>query len=102
MVTAPTITIRIAMTIATIGRLMKNFDISAAFRGGRGQLNLDSRAVPNLLQALHNHELARLDAAFQDPHRIHAFSDFDRPDAHLVVTAYHRDLVAPLEFRYRP
>jgi len=27
-VTAPTITIRIAITIATIGRLMKNFDIA--------------------------------------------------------------------------
>ena len=27
MVTAPTITMRMAMTIATMGRLMKNFDI---------------------------------------------------------------------------
>ena len=26
--TAPTITVRIAMTIATMGRFMKNFDIS--------------------------------------------------------------------------
>jgi hypothetical protein len=31
-VTAPTITVRIAMTIATIGRLMKNLDIEVISR----------------------------------------------------------------------
>jgi len=32
--TAPTITIRMAMTIATIGRLMKNLDIGQRTAGG--------------------------------------------------------------------
>ncbi len=31
MVIAPTITVRIEITIATIGRLMKNFDTLASF-----------------------------------------------------------------------
>ena len=35
---APTITVRIAITIATIGRLMKNFDMSLSLNPSRSEL----------------------------------------------------------------
>src|SRR5215470_9951562 len=51
-VIAPTITVRRAMTIATMGRLMKNFDISAPGLRGLVGSDRDDRAVPNLQHAL--------------------------------------------------
>ena len=61
MVTAPTITIRIEITIATMGRLMKNLDIDlppfrAVHRVGFGFTGMPG----DLLHALGDHALARL------------------------------------------
>src|SRR3984957_21254462 len=55
--TAPTITVRIAITIATIGRLMKNFDISVALHE---RFRVDLHIGTNLLDGLGHHTPARL------------------------------------------
>src|SRR5882724_8349773 len=53
MVTAPTITIRMEITIATIGRLMKNFDInSLSFRGKMCELGSNGGTFLELLQSV--------------------------------------------------
>src|SRR5580692_10920501 len=57
MVTAPTITVNIAMTIATIGRRMKNLDISVALRE---RLRVYLHAGTNVLDSLCNYALIRL------------------------------------------
>src|ERR1700686_941210 len=62
-ITAPVITKKIAMTIATMGRLMKNFDIALALAAGtrwrfgrrglrRHRPRLDFHPVRNFLQPL--------------------------------------------------
>src|SRR6202142_3863335 len=59
--TTPTITVSKAMTIATIGRLMKNFAparLPGGLRGGEGQ-GIHHRAFPDLLNALRNDPVAR-------------------------------------------
>src|SRR5271155_1554874 len=56
-VTTPTITVRIAITMATIGRLMKNLDISVALHE---RLRTDLHAGTSLPDALGHHSLARL------------------------------------------
>src|SRR2546428_8361737 len=48
---------------------------------------------------LHHDALARFEALVNDPHCAKALTDLDRSDAHLLVAAHHRHLVAPLEFR---
>ena len=59
MTTAPTITVRMAITIATIGRLMKNLDMAGSTCVcERFRIHLHSLA--NLLHAFGHHALARL------------------------------------------
>src|SRR3989442_14006205 len=60
-VMVPTITRTIEITIATMGRLIKNFDIELpclAFRGKRLRVHLHART--HLLHAFGNHALASL------------------------------------------
>ena len=73
MVTAPTITIRIEITIATMGRLMKNLDMAVTSlpfpprpRNGFGFTTMPG---PNLLHALGDHAFARLQSFVDDPLR---------------------------------
>src|SRR6266446_7165499 len=99
-VTPPTITIRMAITIATMGRLMKNFDmVSDVWRLGRlvgfvhsclGQhrrnvgLGSHNTALLRLLSAFYDDPFARLEALFDDPHVAKEIADLHRPDADLV------------------
>ena len=62
MTTAPTITVRMAITIATIGRLIKNLDIasiSLRIRSANG-FGIDLHSLANLLHAFDDHAFARL------------------------------------------
>src|SRR5208283_4644067 len=60
--TAPTMTVRIAMTIATIGRLMKNFDTARLLGGLRRRIRhgVHQRAVPDLLDPVGHDPVAGL------------------------------------------
>src|SRR4029450_9831876 len=77
-ITAPPITKRMAMTIATIGLFMKNLDMVSFIlaRGGRGGgvgggLRTHDEPVLDLLQALRHHAFARLEPLSDDPEPVH-------------------------------
>src|SRR5215468_10754795 len=87
MATIPTITMMIEMTIDTMGRLMKNFDMRQAprvsERGGRRRrrrvrrdvgLGCDGHAVAHLLQSLDDHPLPGLGPVENHPVRAGARS----------------------------
>src|ERR1700732_2928090 len=93
--TAPTMTVRIAITIATIGRLIKNLDISVALHE-RFRVNL--HAGTNLLDALGHHTLARLQSVGDDPHGSDLVAELHCLNCHLVGAVYHGDLISALEF----
>src|SRR5215813_4181964 len=116
--TAPAIVIRIAMTIATIGRRTKKAPTGllpglfggARFRGfglGRlgggaaGFLRDDRHARPHALQALDDDPVARLQALLDDPEVSVDRPRLDDLDRHLVVRAHNGDLVAALQLRDR-
>src|SRR6266481_6667410 len=90
-VRAPTITKTMEMTIATIGRLIKNFDIglpSLAFPGKRLGVHLHART--NLLHAFGNHAVASLQPLGDNPIRADALANLYRTDAHFVVAVHRR------------
>ena len=61
MVIAPTSTIRIAITIATMGRLMKNFDMRLPILCLRDKgFGVHMRALAYLLNAFRDHSFAWL------------------------------------------
>src|SRR5258705_13337769 len=99
--TAPAITKRMAMTIATIGLPMKNLDTVALSlhwcrRGGRGRrvrLRVHHDAVLDLLQALGHDTFARFQPLGNDPETVHLLAHLDRAERDLVVRSDDRDLV---------
>src|SRR5258707_923816 len=96
-VTAPTITVRIEMTIATIGRLMKNLDISVSLQE---RLRADLRAGTSLLDSFGHHALAHLQSFDHDPHRADPIAEFHGPNADRICIVHHGDLIAALLFRH--
>src|ERR1051326_7071933 len=90
-VTSPTITRMMEITMATIGRLIKNLDIgsftAAGLIGdhrrevGRGH----HHALADLLQPFHDHALARLQSLFDGPKVAAPFSNPHRLDVHLAL-----------------
>src|SRR5260370_17210836 len=71
-VTSPTTTVTIAMTIATIGRRMKNWAIfalllSCLLRRRRCRQRLNGGALPHFLQTLHHDAPARFPPLFGYP-----------------------------------
>src|ERR1700752_807498 len=100
----PPITVMIAMTIATMGRSIKNFEITA-------HLFIDSLcrlvrfcirsrhhryALANLLQTFNHYALTWFDAVFNDPLRADAFADFYRANVNFVTTVDNCDLISAL------
>src|SRR6185295_14789939 len=79
-VMAPTMTVRIEMTIATIGRLMKKRDTLASCLGRLGGDDVDDGAVPGPQQALDDHALASLQAVGHDPQIADTIADGHRAD----------------------
>src|SRR6267143_5859508 len=100
MVTAPTITIRMAITIATIGRLMKNFDIaqfpSAARMCGFG---CNEGSVPEFLQSVDYNLLTRLEAFVNNPHRPDRLPGLHGAHTNFAIAADHCYLITSLRLR---
>src|SRR5258708_1041204 len=91
------ITVRIEMTIATIGRSMKNLDISVALHK---RLRADCHARTSLLDALGYYALARLYPFGYDPHGTDPIAEFHGPNADPVCVVHDGDLIAALQFRH--
>src|SRR6266478_3731617 len=99
---APTITMTMEITMATMGRLIKNFDIGLPclrLRGKRLRVHLHART--HLLYSFADHALARLQPFRDNPLAAHTVADFDRADAHFVLAVHRRHLVAALQLRHR-
>src|SRR6266446_1273898 len=100
MLIAPTIIMTMEMTMATMGRLIKNFDIglpSLRFRAKRLGVYLHART--HLLHALGNHAFASLQSVHDNPLGADSVAHVNRPDAHLVLVVQRRDLIAALQLR---
>src|SRR5271156_3049640 len=108
-VTAPTMTIRIAMTIATIGRLMKNLDIipslcalglnlEQSLNVALEWLGLYRHSRPEILLTFDNHAVARLQSAIDDPHCVCALSHLHGTHADAVVLIDNSNEIAALLF----
>src|SRR5581483_8705391 len=100
--TAPAMVMRMAMTMATIGRLMKNFDMSVApgcrlrCRGSPRlgnhrnasrlhQLRRRRRELLHLLHSFYDHALARLQAFGDNPVRPHTLAHLYWTERRLVL-----------------
>src|ERR1700733_5483084 len=74
-VMAPTMSVRIAITMATIGRWMKNLDIFSVTRGCRGKRGgRDGAAILDFLNAFRDDPVARRQAACNHPIGIDALA----------------------------
>src|SRR5258708_33324204 len=102
-ITAPVITKKIATTIATMGRLMKNLDIALALAAGshrrfgrrglrRHHLRLHLHPVRDFLQPLGDDAFARRYSLVDDPEVADLLAGFDHSQRDLIVRAHHRDL----------
>src|SRR5271163_3572274 len=90
MVMAPTSTMMMAITIATMGRLMKNFDIwLIPLRLCGKRFGVYQHARAHLLHALGNHTFARFQPFRNNPLRPDVVAHLDCPDAHLVLAIYN-------------
>src|SRR5437870_12297889 len=102
MATTPTITMRMEITMATIGRSMKNLAIGggllprAAF-GGLARRQPDLLAGSHPVAALHDDPLAGLEPLGDDPERADARVHLDRPHVNRLVGPDDRHLVDALD-----
>src|SRR5256712_2171590 len=96
MATRPTITMRIEMTIATMGRLMKNLAMALARPLGLGQRGFDLLASLYSVDSLDDDPLARLQPLPDDPEGADALADLDGSKVHRLVASDHGDLVDAL------
>ena len=99
--TRPTITIRMAITIATMGRLMKNFDITGLLGSPAAEYPAwDSPCAPSRTFEVPS-ETTR-SPGFRplrnDPQLAHAIAHLHVADADFVVRSHHGHLIAPLQF----
>src|SRR5947209_18927149 len=94
--TRPTITMRIEMTIATMGRLMKNLAMALARPLGLGQRGIDLLAGFHSVDSLDDDPLARLQPLPDDPEGADALADLDGSKVHRLVASDHGALVDAL------
>src|SRR5215510_1346001 len=96
----PARTVTIAITIATIGRRIKKFEIifpiphSRSFKRDR----IYHRVRSDFLCAFGDDSLTRFQSVFNNPHRPKAVADLDWPNTHSVITAHNGDPIAALQF----
>src|SRR5882724_1986311 len=104
--TRPMITMRMEMTMATIGRLMKNLAIVELFRragrGGRARRRPHLLAGSHPVGPLHDHSLAGLEPIGDDPERADARVDLHRAHVNSLVRSDHRNLVDSLHVLNSP
>src|SRR5216684_7819601 len=102
MVIVPTRTKTIEITMATMGRLMKNFDIGLPSLRLCGKwLGVHLHARTHLLHSLDDHAFALLQPFRNNPLRADTVADFDRTNAHFVLAVHNRHLIAALQLRHR-
>src|SRR5438309_6016095 len=98
--TRPMITMRMEITMATIGRLMKNLAIVELFRRagccGRARRRPHLLAGSHAIGPLHDHALAGLEPGGDDPERADARVDLHRAHVDRLVRFDHRHLVDAL------
>src|SRR5690242_1304182 len=94
MATTPTITMRMAITIATMGRLIKNFDMLGALR-------INCHSISDFGNSFGHDAVARAHTAFDDPHFAHALANLHRADRDAVIRADNGYLIASLQFVHR-
>src|SRR5437879_2415390 len=93
MVIAPTKTRRIEITMATMGRLIKNFDIGLPSLACRSKwLGVHLHAGAHFLHALGHHAFAGAQSFLNDPQAAYAVADLDGPDAYFVLAVHHGHL----------
>src|SRR5262245_2640197 len=73
----------------------------ALLSGARVWFRPNCCAWPHALSSLDYNRLARLEAAFNDPHRAGPLSYRNRPNLNLVFTIDHRNLVGTLQLGHR-
>src|ERR687887_1026263 len=95
--TTPRITMRMEMTMATIGRLMKNFDMVRLLRRARLGRQPDLLAGAHPVASLDHDPLARLQPLGHDPERAVARTELDGADVDGVVGFHDGDLVHALD-----
>src|SRR5580692_6035627 len=98
MVSVPTITKMMEITIATMGRLMKNFDIGLSvlvFRAER--LGIHQCASAHFLHAFRDDSFSAIQPVRDNPLGTDTVADRYRTNADFVVAIDHRNLVATLE-----
>src|SRR5260370_42413834 len=97
MVRPPTSTSTMEITMATMGRLIKNFDIGLPSLGFHTKwLGVHLHARTHLLYAFRDHPFARLKSVRNNPLPVDTGADLDRSDAHFVLVVHPRDLIAAL------
>src|SRR5262245_37293147 len=84
-------TVRMAITIATMGRLMKNFDI---------WFRTHLHSLTNSLDTFYNHPFARLDTLVDDPFRTDCLGNLHRPDLHGIAIVDDGKLLRALKIDY--
>src|SRR6516225_887772 len=109
--TAPAIVIRIAMTIATIGRrtkkaptgllpcLFRRLRLGSLGRGAAGFLRHDRHPGPHPLEPLDHDLVSRLQSFLDDPEVAIDDAGLHDLDRDLVVGSHHAHLVTALELR---
>src|SRR5271163_522845 len=99
MVSVPTSTRTIEITMATMGRLIKNFDIGLFSRSFHEWLGVHLHSRTCLLHTLSNHSFARLQSVGDYPLIAETIADLDRSNAHFVLVIHRRDLITALQLR---
>src|SRR5690349_23886195 len=100
MVSEPTSTKTIEITIATIGRLMKNFDMtSPAHRFGSERFRINPNAGAHLLNTFGNHAITWIETTCDHPTSIDLRPHCYRPDGYPVIGVKDGHLITTLEFR---
>src|SRR5271170_1071925 len=98
MVSVPTSTSTIEITMATMGRLIKNFDMGLPPRSFHSKwlgVHLHTRA--HFLHTFGNHPLARLHTVRNNPLRANPVADFHGSNAHFVLVIHRRNLIPALQ-----
>src|SRR5580704_3542846 len=103
-VIVPRTTMTIEITMATMGRLMKNLDMLLASLRRRAvwhvRLRVYLRAGTDLLDSFGHHALSWLQSIGNDPLGAHAVAHLDCPYADLVLAIHNRHLIRALQLRH--
>src|SRR5437016_4122084 len=104
-------TVMMAITMATIGRWMKNLDIAlpacrGRWRDVRGCWRLERfgvhrKALAHLLSSFDHNAVSGLQTLLNDPGRSGSLTYFHRLDVNLVIARHDVDLIVALQLRDR-